>query len=189
MGEHVTRGTAYHSSLPSRAMPNFKYMSVSPKTKISECDISSYSFFSLGEKKKLVFRGFLFSSDFTCGPVTVAHLPQHGRSVCSHVSKNLQRRLRSAGRSSRSEALVPGESHRAPCQLRGRGAADTETPWAGSSTPRREQSEDAGVGLCEETLPGKTSRYCCWSPWGAGGRNGCPLLALPSHKQSCFFCI
>ena len=160
---------------------------MSPKTKISKCDISSYLFFSLGKEKNLVFRGFLFSSDFTGGPVTVTHLPQHGRAICSHVSKNLQRRPRSAQWSSRSEALVPGESRRTQCQLRGRGAADTETPWGRNRTPRREQSENVGVGLCAETLPGKTSQHCRWWPWGAEGGNGCPLLALPATRSLVFY--
>lgn len=138
VGERVTRGTNYLSQFTAKqgnaklqirvCHQRLKYLNV----------ISQATCFFPWRGKNLVFRGFLFSSDFTCGPVTVTHLPQHGRSICSHISKNLQRRPRSAQRSSRSEALVPEEPRRTPCQFRGRGPQTLRCP--GVETARPEES-------------------------------------------------
>lgn len=73
-----------------------------------------------------------------------------------------------------------------PVPAQGAGAADTEMPWGQNCRPRRDQKEHVDVGLCVDTIPGKTLSLVSL---GSREGNGRPLPALPSHGQSGFFSV
>lgn len=127
------------------ATPDFKYM-CHQRLEYLTRHLKLLAFFPWREKK-LVFRGFLFSPDFCVWSCHRGPSPSTRLLRLQPRLQGLQRRLRSAGRSSRS-STGPRRVHTAPCQLRRRGPQTLRQPWAGSCTPRREQSDgDAGMGL------------------------------------------